>query len=163
MNKTFFETRGAASDARDENVSRTSFIANEIEPQQVAPGVFTGISTATSGETVYLKMELITEENQKYWGNYLLNVRKMIYNRCRGQLTYLVNFIEPHTDTDGSTHYHFQDGDKTYELGFGFNEYEFNRFVDFLGQQGFIKGSKKTEALLKNDIGNTCRVRCRQG
>ena len=37
------------------------------EPEMIAPGVFIGRAMTKAGEPIYLRMELITEENKLYW------------------------------------------------------------------------------------------------
>jgi len=136
---------------QDRNTLENDGLSVMNDPQQMARGVFTGIGTAASGETVYLKMELITEENQADWKEY---IRRSSAITGIGTLGYLANNTHQ-TTGDGHTYYVFKDkDDRTFLPHAGFNAEEFNDFINYLGQQGFVAESKKTEILNANAHGS---------
>lgn len=140
--------KSAIQNMRDEE----HVLSIQNAPQQLDHGVFTGIGTAASGETVYLKMELITEENQIYWIEYIKRSQAM---SGIGTLAYLANNTHQITDENGHISYIFRDKfDKTFFPYAGFDVEEFNNFIHYLGQQGFMAANKKTEVLIDNANGS---------
>jgi len=123
--------KSVMQDMRNENHGLS--VTND--PQQMTRGVFTGIGTAASGETVYLKMALITEENQADWMEYIRRSKAM---SGLGTLAYLANNTHQTTGEDGHTSYEFKDkDDRTFLPRAGFIAEEFNDFINYLGQKGF--------------------------
>ncbi len=116
------------------------------EIYQVKSGVFVSQSRAKSGEIIYLKMELITEENKPYIDQYIKQV--LIVggdNRC-GLLSFMTQYIEP----TESKSYRFTaeafSGSKwdrkfiPYEhikSETGFSDEELIQYINIMGKNGF--------------------------
>lgn len=127
------------------------------EIYQIEPNVFVSESRANSGETIYLRMELITEKNKPYIDQYLRQVRSPSVSgdgRC-GLLSYLTRYIEPvgadkYAFTANSTELSWEAKwsgnlcplDKIKELS-GYSDEELQELIQWMGKNGFHSKNEK--------------------
>ncbi|MCH9756933.1 MAG: hypothetical protein K0U37_07070 [Gammaproteobacteria bacterium] len=124
-------------------------------PEQIEPNVFVGRSIAASGEPVYLRMELVTEENESHWRQYQAYSKMMSEGNGRSILPYLTYFIKASLVGDDQVRYTFQDGSgRSYIEESGLSVEEFAQFITHLGENGFTSKTRKSAALAENSSGS---------
>ena len=125
------------------------------EPEMIAPGVFIGRATTKAGEPIYLRMELIIEENKLYWQQYKIHSTMMAADNSRSVLGYLATKSTKITESDGSIRYEYNGPISESILKYiGFDEAELNEFICYLGKQGFIGNEQAQRVLLANSAGS---------
>lgn len=112
------------------------------EPVQLEAGVFVAESYAKSGEKIYLRMELPTDENSRFWKQYRSASCRMGSPQYGGILYSLPFYL-------GMEKFPDYDDVKTY---MGYSEEEYYQFKDFLLEKGF-PNSKKTNAIRQTSDG----------
>lgn len=109
--------------------------SENLIPKQIKPNVYTAECFAGSGEKVYLHMELLTPENEKYWTQYKNHTHLITKDEIAGivHLGVYTRFNRKDDDYE----FAFLDNDESYIPETGFNEVEFKNFIELLGSKGF--------------------------
>lgn len=124
------------------------------KPKQTGPGVYTGACITAAGETIYLRMELLTEKNSKAWQTYKLFSARVAGHK-QSIIGTLPELIKEERSSDGELIYScdFQSKEqreKTLKRS-GYTEDEFSAFVQLLGKHGFHAKGKNRDLLKDND------------
>ncbi len=146
---------GSMANARLNNEIKSDEIDKEI--YQIEPHVFVSESRAQSGETIYLRMELITEKNKPYIDEYIRQVNSAWVTgnaRC-GILTYMTHYIEPigsdnyaftaeasHLSWNVETRSMWCPLDDIKEFS-GYSDEELKDFIQWMGKNGFHSKNEK--------------------
>ncbi len=131
-------------------------VTNPI-PQRIAPDHFVGQARASTGEIIYLHMQLITAENQPYWQQYIKASIDMGYSaRCAGLFPQIIRHTRK-MKHQNSTQYtcgsFFSYNKSFFKSATGYTWQEFDAFVNALGQKGFID-TYKADVLKLNTVGS---------
>lgn len=108
------------------------------EPEQIESGVFVAESHVPSGEKIYLRMELLTDENSPCWIQYKRASCCMGNSNGRGVLWGLA-----FTLVQGK----FPEYNENMKVFTGFTEEEYNQFIDFLLARKIQDNRKKVNAI----------------
>lgn len=111
-----------------------------MEPRQMADGVFAGQARAVSGEVFYLRMERVTETNQKQWQQYSAKAYA-IAERGLNDLCSMAIYPDWNHDIE------------LLKKISGYTEAEIQDFVEWLQKRGFTT-SKHLTVLSQNSLGS---------
>jgi hypothetical protein len=110
----------------------------DASPKMIEPNHFEA-KIVKNNERIYLRMELLTEENEEYWDYYKQSSIYMAYNHCRGVLVAMVT----HAGTEGYSLSNVPGLEKTT----GFNPEEFDAYIGRI-----IQAKKETDNKIVNVI-----------
>ncbi len=125
----------------------------DLSINQPEPNVFTGECYASSGEKVYLRMELLTEKNKSSWSQYTACTLR--FSKIRSLVGDMPFFIDEITLANGCKEYLYDFGDKKEFIleKSGFSGDEFNQFIQLMGKNGFHKNGEHRKLLWKTTGG----------
>lgn len=130
-------------------------IARAHQPIQIHPDVFIGQSITQSKELIYLRMELVTADNERSWAQYKASSVLMANSRTRSVLTSIAANIYESKSKDMAQAYFFNNSEGNTVLSrYGFTQFEFQQFINHMGRMGFTPGSKKLDILKLNASGS---------
>jgi len=107
----------------------------DTEPRIFAEGVFVGEGKAKSGEKIFLRMEMVTNENRADWDKYCHSTAQLT-KHDRSVLTAAMRTTEALSGEDGTIRYRNEQYEELADR-LGQSKEEFNDFVNMLGKNGY--------------------------
>jgi len=135
-----------------------SLVDDGIKPRLIEENNYISESVTKNGEAIYFRMDLITDDNIWQWSRYQRN-SEFLTRQTEG-FSYLAQHTYVRHQKNGAEEYYFKGKNgETYVPKSGFNEEEFDQFINFLGQHGFtadsfIEYNGKASVLVMNSSGS---------